>query len=248
MERLDEFAARTLNDLAALPEDGMRLELLGRRLAPLASEEIARFFDILYKKGVNETAALRVKAALIDPEGLKRALGEERYREVLRASLDLGLRKVSRLFSELPPHKKGVSGYDKEEEAKMEFISLGARRALSKKTVKDTIDRLLSDPDPVVINNILNNPRTTEKEALKIASKRPNSPGILKLLAGHRKWSKSYNVIKAIALNPYTPPRISIAILETLLTQDLKLISQDSTVHPQVRISAKDIIEQKKGG
>jgi len=247
MEELDAFVLQVISDVAALPEDGMRLELLGRRLSSLPSEEIALFFDCLYKIDPHNRGASKVRLALINSEKFKETLGQEKYNGVLMAAMHLGLRKVSRLFSELPPHKHGASGYEHEEEARMEYVSLGMKRTLSKSRSKDTLDRLLSDPDPVVITNILNNPRTTEQEALKIAARRPNSPRILKLIAGHAKWSKRYNVIKAIALNPYAPPRLSIAILEILLAQDLKIIMESEAVHPQVRISAKDIFENKKG-
>ncbi|MBI5237822.1 MAG: hypothetical protein HY887_05300 [Deltaproteobacteria bacterium] len=229
--------------LAALPEDSMRQGSLGRRLLPLSPEDTAYFLDALYKN--EHPHARKARRMLIDPDGLKKALGPQRCREVYLASLRLGMLKVSRLFTDLRPLRTGLAGYDKEEEARMEMITLGQRRALSKSAVKDTLDRLLSDPDPIVIGNILENPRITEQEVLKIASKRPNSPRILKLLACHRRWSKRYNVLKAIALNPYTQPRISIALLEELLTQDLRLVSTDNTVHPQVRHVAKEIISHR---
>ena len=247
MEELETFVLRVINDLGALPEEGMRLELLGRRLCALTSRYMALFFDYLYRLGTRHKGAAKARHALVNPERLREILGEAKYRGILIAAMELKLRKVSRLFSELPPHKHGVSGYDKEEEARMEYVSLGMKRTLSKGRSKDTLDRLLSDPDAIVITNILDNPRTTEHEALKIASKRPNSPRILKLLAGHRKWSKCYNVMKALALNPYTPPRLSIAILEFMLAQDLKIIMESGAVHPQVRMSAKDIFKHKKG-
>ena len=235
-----ELADAIIHDIAALPEDSMRQGSLGRRLASLSPEDTAYFLDALYKKA--HTPARKARSALIDPEGLKKALGPQKCREVYLACLRLGMLKVSRLFTDLRPLRTGLAGYDKEEEAKMEFITLGQRRALSKSGVKDILDRLLSDPDPMVIGNILNNPRITEREVLKIASKRPNSPRLLKLLACHRRWSKRYNVLKAIALNPYTQPRISIALLEELLMQDVRLVSTDNTVHPQVRHAARKIL------
>lgn len=235
-----ELADAIIRGIAALPEDSMRQGSLGRRLLSLSPEDTAYFLDALYKK--THAPARKARSALIDPEGLKKALGPQKCLEVYLACLRLGMLKVSRLFTDLRPLRTGLAGYDKEEEAKMEFVTLGQRRALSKSAVKDTLDRLLSDPDPVVIGNILNNPRITEQEVLKIASKRPNSHRLLKLLACHRRWSKRYNVRKAIAMNPYTQPRIAIAILEELLTQDLRLVSRDNTVHPQVRHAAKEII------
>ncbi|MBI5454754.1 MAG: hypothetical protein HY956_09010 [Deltaproteobacteria bacterium] len=246
MKDLEEFVHKLLSDLSALPEEKMRLDLLGKRLSHLAPENSARAIDLIYRKGQEAGPAKKATALLVNPDGLKSALGSERYRLIYLASIELGLKKVSRLFTDLPPLKKGLSGYETEEEAPMELISLGERRALSKRPVKEVIDRLLSDPDLMVIGNILNNPRTTEKEVLKVASKRPNSPAILKLVAGHRKWSKRYDVMKAIALNPYTPPRVSVALLEGLMTQDLKAIADDKTLHPQVKEAAKDIVKERE--
>ncbi len=248
MEDLEKFVGKVLNDLAALPEETMRVALLGRRLKELDPEGAALFLDALYKRGHEDRLARIAYSVLVDHDGLRGILGEEGCARIYLASVDLDLKKVSRLFTNLPPLRKGLSGYDSEEEAKMEFVSLGQRRELSKGFKKDTLDRLLSDPDPIVINNILGNPKITEKEVIKIASKRPGSPRILKLIAGHRVWSKRYGVIKAIVLNPYTPPRISVALLEVMLTQDLKIVAEDKTLHPQVKLGAKEILEERGVG
>lgn len=245
MENLEAFVAKFLADISALPEEKMRLDLLGRRLAGIDAGDAARFIDILYRK-TDDLSAGKARALLVDPEGLKGAIGSVAYRKIYLASIDLGLRKVSRLFTDLPPRKKAPSGYDQEEEAPMEFLTLGQRRAMSKSFTRETLNRLLSDPDPMVIANLLNNPKVTEKEILKIASKRPNSPNILRLIARHKVWSKRYGVARAIILNPYAMPRVSIALLEAMLTQDLRLISDDKTLHPQIRLSAKELLDEKE--
>jgi hypothetical protein len=247
MEQIETLATKFLLDLKALPEESMGLALLGRRLSSLEPRTIAKFLDIIYKLTLPDKGANKVLALLVNPADLKGIIGAGKCRQVYMASIELELDKVSRLFTDLPPHKAGPSGYDKEAEARMESTTLGERRALSKLNIKDTIDRLLSDPDPMVINNILNNPRATEREIIKIVSKRPNSPNILKLVATHRVWSKRYAVKLAIASNPYSLPRVSIALLELLLTQDLKTIKSDGNIHPQVRLSAGEIIRHRTG-
>lgn len=246
MKDLEGFVGKVLRDLAALPEEAMRLSLLGRRLAALSAPDAALFIDSLYKKGPEDRPSRAALSVLVDPEGIKKILGEEKYARIYLASVEMNLTKVSRLFTDLPPHKKGLSGYESEEDAKMEFITLGERRAMAKGLRKDSLLRLLSDPDPMVIGNLLNNPRITEKEVLRIASKRPASPRILRIIAGHRVWSKRYAVTKAIVLNPYTPPRISLALLEGLLTQDLEFIAKDGSLHPQVRLGAKELLEERR--
>lgn len=248
MEDLEAIVSKVLSDLPALPEEGMRLNLLCRRLLSLSDEDGAGLLDILcrMKKGGQEGPMAR--ALLVDHQGLKSGLGDERHRRIYLASVRLGLRRVSRLFSELKPHKKGLTGYEQEEEAPMEFITLGQRRSMSKGPVKDLLDRLLSDPDPMVVANLLDNPRVTEKEVLKIASKRPNSPEILRMISVHRKWSKRYEVKRAVASNPYALPNTSIAILGALMTQDLKQIAGDKALHPAVQLSAADIVKEREGG
>ena len=247
MEDLDSFVEELLNGLVALPEEKMRLDLLGRRLGAIDPEDAARCLDEIYRAGANRKSRI-ARATLIDHDGLKEAIGKGAYRQISEAAIRLGFGKVSRLFSDLLPVKAGLSGYDKEEEAAMEFISLGRRRSLARSRIKDTIDRLLSDPDPVVVANLLNNPRITEKEVLKIASKRPGSPAILKLIVSHRVWSKRYDVIKAVAMNPYASPKVSVALLEFLMTQDLKVLSEDRNVHPALRLGAKELLAQRGAG
>jgi hypothetical protein len=237
MQKLKEIFTGLLRDAASLPDDKMRAEAFSRRVKTLDAAEVALLLDMLY--GAPLVSSVRkLKATLVSPDMLMEALGPEKYRNTYLSALEMGLKKISGLFTDLPPLKKGLYGYSEEEEAKMEFLTLGMRRSLARTNIKDTLDRLLSDPDPVVIRNVLDNPRITEKEVLKVASKRPNSPQILKLIATHTRWSKRYDVIKAIVQNPYTPPRISIAMLDFLLRQDLKKIASDSTLHPQVRSGA----------
>lgn len=245
MQDLKAFTAGILSDLSALPEKKMRLGLLGRVLSSLDPEDAARLVDSIYRSGPEDISAQRARAVLADNDGIRETIGAPAYRAIYLASIKLDLTKVSRLFTDLPPHKKGPFGYDQEEDIQMEHTTLGQRRALSKQPVQKTLERLLSDPDPMVIGNLLNNPRITEKEVLKIASKRPNSAQILKLIALHGKWSKRYAVAKAIALNPYAPPRTSIAFLDSMMEQDLKMMAEDKTLHPQVKQAAKEILEDK---
>lgn len=249
MPDIEALAAKLLKDISALPEERMRLALLCRTLAALAPEDSARLLDAVYNRDIKDKQASIVRSLMVDDDAVQGLLGDTAYNSIYLAALRGGLTRISRLFTGYEPHKKGVSGYEEEEFIRMEHLTLGERRALSKSQLKTRIDMLLSDPDPVVIGNLLDNPRITEAEVLKIASKRPNSGRILKLVALHPKWSKRYEVAKAVTLNPYTLPRVSIALIEKMLTQDLSAISEDGTIHPEVREIAKDLLLKrgKKG-
>ena len=165
-EEIDELLGRTLDDLQALPESSMRTALLCDRIGNLTPAEIAHFFNSLLnllkdnqkRESAGAEKARAALALIVNPEEIRKRLGKRLYQEVGLFAAALGLNRVSRLFTDLEPSKTGPAGYDKEEEAQMEQTSLGERRALSKKSVIESIDRLLSDPDPTVIRNILSNP------------------------------------------------------------------------------------------
>src|SRR3990170_4464540 len=244
---LEAITARLLADLAALPESGMRLALFSRTLASLQPEEGSGIIGIILKKGPEDAGAAIVRAILVDNDGVLKSLGQAQYDSIYLASLRLGLVRVSRFFTDFEAHKEGVSGYEEEEFIKTAHLTLGERRSLARSHLIKHLEKLLSDPDPVVIENLLNNPRITEKEVLKIASKRPNSPHVLKRVALHKKWSKRYDVLKAVSRNPYTPTRISIALVEFMLVQDLSAISEDTTIHPEVKQAAEEVLFDRGG-
>lgn len=238
---------RLLNNLVALPERRMLLLALVRYLKPLTDDAAASVLNRVYSKSLEDERYRRVYAVLVDPDALTDAIGARRSAAIRRAAAMQRATKVCRLFSNPSPHKKDpYFGYEKEEEVKMDHFTLGERRSMSKATSKNVIDRLLSDPDPMVIGNILDNPRVTEKDILKVASKRPASPKILRLLATHKVWSKRYAVIKALVLNPYTQPRISVVLMESLMIKDIEDIVGDGNLHPEVISCAVEILDARR--
>ena len=241
------FVKKLVQDISSLPEHDMRVRLLGNRLASLELDDAARVLNAFYDKTAHHVLKFRkAKTVMADPKQVISVVGGGKSRLIYLASLELGLERVGRFFTDLPPQKKGFSGYDTEEDGKMELITLGERRAMAKGWIKDKLDRLLSDPDTIVIINILNNPKITEKEIVKIASKRPTSPNILRLISTHKRWGTRYVIKKALVQNPYTPPRISLGLLEFLFSQDLKEVANDGGLHPQVRLAAKERLEEKE--
>ena len=240
MQNIERYAAKFLKDIASLPEEAMRVVLLKKRLKELSPKSISRLLAILLRDGSE------IHSLLMEADVLSEALGPEGFHKTYQSALNLDLTTVSPLFTSLPPKKGGLyHGYEKEEEIMMEHLTLGERRALSKGLNKNMLSRLLSDPDPVVIKNLLDNPKTTERDAVKVASKRPNSSKILDTLALHIRWSRNYTVRKAIILNPYTMPRVSVLLMGSILTSDLKTVASDKTLHMQVSTYARDLLQER---
>lgn len=248
MRRHEGIAEKLLSGLAALPEKDMRLGLFARTLATLPPEDSASLIEIIYRTDPRDKGASIVRAMMVDHDALCSVIGRALNDSIYLAALRLGLPRVERLFNDFEPVLAGVSGYDEEEFVKTGHLSLGERRSLSKSHRYKDIEKLLTDPDPVIVTNLLNNPRTTEREVLRIASRRPNSPHVLKLVAIHRKWSGRYEVLKAVSRNPYAFPRVSMALVEGLLAQDLKEIAEDNALHPELKSAARDLLKKKGDG
>lgn len=150
---------------------------------------------------------------------------------------------VIRLFSYSLPYK-----LDKEEEqpSRDDQLTLGERKSLARSYKINIIRSLLFDPACEVIQILLNNPKITEKDVLEIASKRPISSKILKEVFANKKWSKRYEVRKALVLNPYTPTYIALGLLIFLKTCDLFIVEDSKTLHPELLKLARDIIAIRK--
>jgi hypothetical protein len=150
-----------------------------------------------------------------------REMPYERIEAAYKAARTVQLDGVARFFLS--------SALEPPEEATNKFVGnrhldlpLGTRRSAARSTDRFKLDRLVHDRDHRVIAILLNNPRLTERDAIRIAAMRPTRPEILEVLARHPRWSSRYRIRKALACNPATPDTIARRLLPTLMRQDLR--------------------------
>ena len=67
---------------------------------------------------------------------------------------------------------------------------LGTRRADARRAQGKELEKLLHDPDPDVIANLMHSPHITEAFVLKLCSKRPVRPEILVVMTQHVRYGK----------------------------------------------------------
>jgi len=126
-------------------------------------------------------------------------------------------------------------------------ITLGERRSWARRPDRDLIDRLLLDPDPVVIRNLLDNPRLIERDVLRVASRRPASDAVLTEVFYHPRWSQRSEVQLALVLNPYTPVLIAAGLVALLDLGRIESMTRDSSAHPVVRERAEAALAWRRG-
>lgn len=117
-------------------------------------------------------------------------------------------------------------------------ITLGERRAWARRPDRDLIARLLSDPDPGVIANLLRNPRVVENDVLRVVSRRPVGADVLALVFRHPRWGRRPAVQAALVQNPYTPVEIGVGLVELVDLPLARRLAREPTIHALVRARA----------
>lgn len=169
--------------------------------------------------------------------------GNDFMSSVLGRCKRLQMDDVVALLSSTPPHRKIYHSDDMASSIpSQDYVPLGVRKSLARRSDPNALQRLATDQNPTVVRHLLNNPRVTEEMVIKAASLRPTTPEVLEEIFVHEKWGSRYRVRKSLVFNPYSAPRISHALLPLLLMQDLMDVSLGRTIHPNLIGSAKRVI------
>ncbi len=126
-------------------------------------------------------------------------------------------------------------------------ITLGERRSWARRPDRDLIDRLLLDPDPVVVGNLLQNPRIIERDVLRIVSRRPIGAEVLACVFHNPRWGRRPVVQQGLVLNPYTPILMAAGLVALLDLAQVREIASDPSAHPVVRARAEAALEWRQG-
>jgi hypothetical protein len=243
----DRAVAREAADgLIGIEDPSFRRGALLRRLVALGAADASAFLNGLLQLAEERHAgAAALVALLADVEDLAGALGQKAVAAILEAARDGGRVAVVRLLTSQAPHKAAAVVLTDPDRPGGDDLPLGWRTQLGRTGSRDAMDRLLYDPNPRVIENLLRNPRCTEREAVRVAAHRPTSAAVLSVVFRDPRWSTRYAVKRALVFNPYTTPAQSIGLLPSLLTQDLALVAGDETLHREVVAAADRLLEAR---
>ena len=121
------------------------------------------------------------------------------------------------------------------------------RMRLAMKGDREARNILIRDPNRIVSQAVVNNPRITEQEIEKIASMRTITEDVLRQIANSRQWSRSYPVVHNLARNPRTPIANILTILSRLQLRDLAALSKNRNVSDAVRRQALRLSQARTG-
>ncbi len=100
---------------------------------------------------------------------------------------------------------------------------------------------LVRDTAKMVALQVLKSPKLSDTEIAGFAAQRNVCEDILRVIASHRDWTKTYGVAHALVRNPKTPPGLTLQFLPRLGTRDLRLVTADKNIPELVRRHARTL-------
>jgi hypothetical protein len=122
-------------------------------------------------------------------------------------------------------------------------LTLGERKSLARGSQRDIIDKLATDPHPDVVAILLENPKLTEREVLRITSRRPVDPDTLMHVVMSERFRPRHAVRRSLCLNPHTPVMVAVRLMSTLRARDLRELGADRKLAAQLRLHAKALLD-----
>lgn len=238
----DRYApARFLRRLAAVPETPMRVALWSELFRDADPRQSVAVVDAVIAANDQHTPAGQMGFLALN-QCLQRD-GQARKALLVAATIGGSARALSLL-----PDDRPVRAAEADElrppflHAERE-ITLGERRAWARRPDRTLIARLLVDPDPGVVRNLLRNPRVIEADVVRIASRRPVNAAVLIEVFQHQRWGRRRPVQAALVQNPYTPVSIANGLVDLVDLGLLRRLAQEPSIHPVVRGRARARLE-----
>jgi hypothetical protein len=123
-------------------------------------------------------------------------------------------------------------------------LTVGERRSLARKAHRSKFDRLLLDPHPLVLRQLLGNPKLTENDVVSLAAQRPARAATMKTLAGFPDWFVRARIRMAIISNPLTPSSFAVPLTALATRPELVEISNNPGLHVVLRAVALELLER----
>ena len=118
-------------------------------------------------------------------------------------------------------------------------LTLGERKSLARGWQRDVLEKLLVDPAADVIALLLDNPRVTEDDVLRIATSRKARADALMLVLSHRRWKTRPRIRRALLLNPSIPEAVAVRLVGLLPIQEVRALSRDPKLPLRVVVALR---------
>jgi len=128
---------------------------------------------------------------------------------------------------------------------KIKEMGVGEKIKLATIGNREARNLLLKDSNKIVLAAVINSPRNTEEDIIKICQSRNVSNEVLRLIAAKKELTKNYKVKIGLVTNPKTPVPISLKLLSYITEADLRNIAKNKNISTVVARGARKILEDR---
>ncbi len=247
-DEIELIARKIIKQTQGILDRQQRSFAMGQKLRAYPPEIIVEIFRIVTLRAQQKDPLFQDGFRTIsDVKRLGKYVGMGTMSEVYTLARSRDYTDVIRFMQMVPPAKKVGPDEEPEEDPMLKEMTLGIKRQKARMRDRDMINRLCHEQDPVIIQNLLKNPRVTLQHVIKIASKRPTNERVLWAVYRDLKWVNHYVVKKALVNNPYTPTQISLSLVHFLMEQDLEDVAENMMLHTLLKDAAVELIKRKRG-
>jgi hypothetical protein len=239
-----EGAHRLRRVLLSLADVTLRVGWLRAHLGELREADAAELLSSLCEDGEradpDSREALLIVAMVLAADGDSpfverlRQQAEERRLLSLARLLRRGPEGPGRSLSEPPVPDYGTG----------RELTVGERRSLARSNNRRVLEKLLRDPHPLVLRQLLGNPRLTEDDVVRLVARRPLPRTIAPALAESPRWLRRPRIRLTLLLNPGTPPPISMPLLAVCTRCELLEVVHGADAPLALRGSAQELLER----
>ncbi len=244
---MDRDSGRVCRVVLGLPEVGLRVGWLRDYLSASPTPDVACELERVCE--ASERSDPHARETVLALAMLFARSSDEGFVTRLRSHVEaLHLLSLGRLLrrapqplrSVPPPDQAPIPDYGGGRE-----LTVGERRSLARAPTRRAFDKLLSDPHPLVIRQLLENPRLTEDDVVRIAARRPVRPEAVTAIARAERWLKRPRVRLAILLNPGSPPSVAMPLLAACTRGELVEIVHGADTSKVLRATARELLARR---
>ena len=199
--------------------------------------------DLSLKDAILLASHIEVPDSETDDSWLSLEYIEEFYEETEEQRESI----VNKILGELSAEDDEISGERISMINRIMRMGMKDRVKLAMKGDREARNILIRDPNRIVSQAVINNPRITDQEVEKIAAMRSAPEDVLRQISVNRAWARNYTTVHNLARNPRTPIANVIGIITRLQLKDLNALTKNRNVSDAVRRQALRIVNTRAG-
>lgn len=165
--------------------------------------------------------------------------------EALSLVSTLFWRDLARLSSDPRAHPEVRRAADRDLLRRLPEMALAERIDLARVVGRGALPAMRFDPDPRVIEALLDNRLATEPDVVRAAARSGAPPEALEIISRHPRWSLRPGVRSALLRNPALPKAAALSLLTRASREDLEGLLRAPAIAPLLRACAERVLADR---